>query len=221
MDLNQNYQNYQTIPLLHPNVSSQPFKLSNLQRLGINIFSLIRLLRGLALIAYTALSLTLSNSPGISSPESPQTGATFLLATLLSTRDILLGSLLLTSSPSSRRETSRALLLLLLSDAADCFVLIFAAACDFRWGNSLVEIMAAALLALGEHLLLYSMSDEEEGGVKERYCRVVQAGEDKRRRLDDWLEGMRRVEGERRDQCWHGSLVGPESVVRFGSPGMV
>ena len=64
----------------------------------------------------------------------------------------------------------------------------------------MLEIAAVAVLAMLEHLILFSMSDgdedEQAGRMKgsTMYQKRVQAIEDKQNRLDNWLLEMRRAE---------------------------
>lgn len=174
-----------TIPLLRPAPAPAPVPLSGLQRFAVSTFAIIRIVRGLSFILYPAL--------GLSSFDIPQSGATFLLGSLLGSRDLLLGGLLYTADRRIRREVRRALAVNLLSDAMDTFILIFSAACSWHWRNPLVEIIAVAVLTLLEHLTLWSMSDEEEDNSK-GYQTMLQGREDQKLRLDSWLTDLRRAE---------------------------
>lgn len=168
---------------------TSPHPLNTPQKAAIALFSLTRLLRGLCFMVYPAL--------GLSSFDIPQSGATFLLGGLLGSRDLLLGGLLWTAdlSPHSRRELRRALLVNLLSDVMDTCILIFSAACSWHWRNPFIEIAFAAALAIMEHLTLWSLSDEEEDASKV-YEEAMQRGDDKKRRLDNWLNEMRAAEAQ-------------------------
>ena len=181
-----------TVPLLRRNAPS-PAPLNAVQRFAITFFSAVRIARGLCFIAWPAL--------GLSSFDMPKTGATFLLGSLLGSRDLLLGGLLWTADLHSPREVRRALLANLLSDAMDTFILIFSAACSWHWRSPFVEIGVAAVLAILEHLTLWSMSDDD-GGVDPTagYVAGVQAVEDKNRRLDTWLTELRMAEAAQQQQ---------------------
>ncbi|KAL6851217.1 hypothetical protein ACO1O0_008345 [Amphichorda felina] len=181
-----------TVPLLRRN-APPPAPLNAVQRFAITFFSAVRIARGLCFIAWPAL--------GLSSFDMPKTGATFLLGSLLGSRDLLLGGLLWTADLRSPREVRRALLANLLSDAMDTFILIFSAACSWHWRSPFVEIAVAAVLAILEHLTLWSMSDDD-GGVDPTagYAAGVQAVEDKNRRLDTWLTELRMAEAAQQQQ---------------------
>ncbi|KAI9896066.1 hypothetical protein N3K66_008966 [Trichothecium roseum] len=210
----------ETAPLLRPHVlPAQPEPpLNTIQRYAVKFFSCARLLRGLLFIAWPGIIL--------SSFDIESSGGTFLLGSLLGSRDIILGGLLLTADTTQPRlnEVKRALLAALLSDAMDTFILIFSAACAWQWRNPFIEIGAAATLALAEHLTLWSMSEDDEGTGPRAYIQAMQAGEDKKRRLDTWLTELRVAEDA---QAGPGSFVAPESIragsvmggsVRYGTP---
>lgn len=179
--------------------TTTPFKLNALQRTAVTSFSVVRIARGLCFLAWPAL--------GLSSFDIPESGATFLLGCLLGSRDLLIGGLLWTADTTSRRETSRAVLISLLGDALDTCILIFSAACAWHWRNPVVEILAVALLAIAEHLTLYSMSEDEfentknGGGAAAAYSAGLQAMEDKKRRMDAWLAEMRVAEAAQQQQA--------------------
>jgi hypothetical protein len=191
------------IPLLR--ATAAPIKaapaLSGLQRFLINFFATVRIIRGLTFMVWPALIL--------SSFEIPRSGATFLLGALLGSRDLLLGGLLLTADdgPAASavtpvlREVRRALLANLLSDAMDTIILIFAAACSWHWRNPVIEILAVAIMALLEHLTLFSMSDDDDHvDYTKGYQTMLRATEDKKNRLDSWLTELRMVEEQQRQQ---------------------
>jgi len=181
----------ETLPLLHRDLKlvPQPPALNTPQKAAIATFSLVRLVRGLCFIAYPAL--------GLSSFDIPQSGATFMLGALLGSRDLLLGGLLWTAdlSPSCRRELRRGLLVNLLSDVMDTCILIFSAACSWHWRNPFLEIGMAAVLAIAEHLTLWSISEEEEESSRV-YVEALRRGDDKKRRMDTWLAEMRMAEAQ-------------------------
>ena len=176
------------MPLLGKQAAPPPPPLLNrFQRFLITFFSVFRIVRGLGFMAWPAL--------GLSSFDIPRSGATFLLGSLLGSRDLLLGGLLWSADLHNAREVRRALLVNLLSDAMDTFILIFSAAASWHWRNPLVEIGIAATLAIMEHLTLWSMDEDEGQGARE-YQAHMQAGEDKKRRLDTWLSELRQVEAQ-------------------------
>jgi len=177
----------ETQPLLVKPTPPPSPPLNSAQRIAITLFASVRVVRGLAFIAWPAI--------GLSSFDIPTTGATFLLGALLGSRDFLLGGLLWTADldAPSRREVRRALLVNLLSDAMDTCILIFSAACSWHWRNPFIEIGLAAVLAVAEHLTLWSMDEDTDDGAA-AYVRLVQAGEDKQRRMDSWLTELRAAE---------------------------
>lgn len=161
------------------------------QRIAVAVLSALHIARGVVLLALPALGLGLL--PGLAPATSMVVGG------LLGVRDVLLGGLLATAPGRSDRELRRALAVSLLSDAADTFALIFAAAC---WRRSPVaEIGAVATLAIVEHVTLWSMAAQHEGGGPGRpvaaaaaYQARLRADEDKNLRLDMWFADMRRSE---------------------------
>ncbi|KAM4058931.1 hypothetical protein HRG_008192 [Hirsutella rhossiliensis] len=166
------------------------------QRIAIAVLAALHIARGIILLAFPALGLGL---PGLVDLPPPLSGASgsggegaslvLLVSGLLGVRDVLLGGLLATADRRSDREVRRALAVNLLSDAADTFVLIFAAACWRQHRRSPVaEIGAVATLAIVEHVTLWTMAADHEGG----------ASEDKKLRLDMWFADMRRDEEMRR-----------------------
>ncbi|KAF4123027.1 hypothetical protein GMORB2_6575 [Geosmithia morbida] len=195
----------ETDPLLGKDDPPPP--LSRLQRFAITFFSLVRLLRGLCFIAWPAILL--------SSFEIPQNGASFMLGSLLGSRDLLLGGLLYTADMLSIREVSRALVTNLLSDAMDTFILIFSAACSWHWKNPFIEIGISALLAFLEHLTLYSMSEDDTESPVASYEAGMQAAEDKNRRLGTWLSELRMAEMQQQDRqsLRPESAFAPSSIV--------
>ncbi|KAI9152120.1 hypothetical protein HJFPF1_09344 [Paramyrothecium foliicola] len=175
--------------------------LSGLQRFAIRTFAVLRILRGLCFIIYPALSVD-----SLEMPESPSN--TIILGCLLGGRDLLLGGLLITADESLEREVRRALVVNLLSDAMDTFILIFSAACSADWEHRLAEIIGVAVLALLEHLTLFSMGDDEElemrmiarnqaaGFVPGGYQTMYLQNQDKKMRLESWLTELRFAEEE-------------------------
>lgn len=162
---------------------------SPLQRFAVGALAALHILRGLCFLAYPA--------SGISPLELPRDGATSLLSALLGVRDALLGGLLATAdSRTGSGEVHRALAASLVSDAADTFILIFAAACAWQRSSPIGGIGVVAVMAIVEHLTLWSMGiDEAAGpGAVAAYQARLQAREDKKLRLDMWLADMRRTE---------------------------
>ncbi|VUC20499.1 unnamed protein product [Clonostachys rosea] len=91
----------------------------------------------------------------------------------------------------------------------DTFILIFSAACDWHDQRSpLAEIVTVAVLAILEHLTLYSMSEDDcpDGGHggntyvayggAANYAYGLQVSEDKQRRVDAWLTELRAAEDQ-------------------------
>ncbi|KAM5345219.1 hypothetical protein ACJ41O_011081 [Fusarium nematophilum] len=172
---------------------------SYVQRLAISTFSLVRFLRGVSLITYPRFGLwTLDIAPD---------GSAYMLASLIGVRDVLLSGLLYTadssaapSDPAARREVSRALATNLLSDALDAFVLIFYAAWSADWGNPVVVIVMSAVMAVLEHLTLWSLSEDEWAALEHRSLE-----DDKKARMNAWLWELERCGTER---------YGPEQSVQ-------
>lgn len=166
-----------------------PAPLNRLQRIAIKVFAVLRALRGLSLIAYPTF--------GLYALDIPANGSTYMLASLLGVRDMLFAVLLHTADLDCRRETRRALVVNLLSDAMDAFVLIFYAAWDDDWGNPLAAIVVTAVMALMEHLTLWSLDDDDEDDASARKPRFMQYEEDKNTRMTAWLRELRRCEESR------------------------
>jgi hypothetical protein len=181
-----------------------PPPLSGLQRFAILTFSVLRIFRGLAFIVYPALSVD-----SLDMPENPSN--TLVLGGLLGVRDLLLGGLLYTADETQEREVRRALVVNLLSDAMDTFILIFSAACAGEWeGHRLAAIAAVAVLALLEHLTLFTMGDDDgelemlmaargrPGGMAAMggYQTMLIENHDKKMRLETWLTDLRLAEEE-------------------------
>lgn len=186
-----------------PTPAPKTHTLSGLQRFAILTFSVLRIIRGLCFIIYPALSVD-----SLDMPESPSN--TIILGSLLGVRDLLLGGLLYTADESLEREVRRALVVNLLSDAMDTFILIFSAACSADWEHRVAEIIAVAVLALLEHLTLFSMGDDEElerlmmarhrpaGAMAGGYQTMLLESHDKKMRLETWLTELRFAEDEAR-----------------------
>jgi hypothetical protein len=64
----------------------------------------------------------------------------------------------------------------------------------WHWRNPIIEIAVVAVMAIAEHLTLWSMSDADEGDGAMGYQKRLQASEDKKMRLDTWLLELRRAE---------------------------
>ncbi|CAJ0541511.1 Ff.00g080870.m01.CDS01 [Fusarium sp. VM40] len=168
----------------------EPTAASHVQRFAIATFSLARFLRGVSLIAYPRFGLwALDIAPD---------GSAYMLASLIGIRDILLSGLLYTTDtanastdPSARREVTRALATNLFSDALDAFVLIFYAAWSDDWGNPIAVIVISAVMAIFEHLTLWSYSEDDWAG--QEGCSL---GDDKKARMNAWLRELERYEPE-------------------------
>ncbi|KAH6894535.1 hypothetical protein B0T10DRAFT_253598 [Thelonectria olida] len=162
---------------------------NRLQRLCIATFCLVRLLRGVSLVVYPRF--------GLYALDVPSDGSSCMLASLIGVRDILLAGLLHTADVAgalagdhhARREVSRALAVNLLSDAVDAFVLIFYAAWSSDWGNPLAVIIITAVMAILEHLTLWSLSEDEWEALEHRSVE-----EDKVSRMNAWLRELGRFE---------------------------
>ncbi|KAI5464915.1 hypothetical protein BGZ63DRAFT_401819 [Mariannaea sp. PMI_226] len=162
---------------------------SRLQRLSIKAFCLVRFLRGISLVVYPRF--------GLYALDVPADGAACMLASLIGVRDVLIAGLLHTADVTNalagdhyaRRELSRALAVNLLSDAVDAFVLIFYAAWSSDWGNPLTVIVITAIMAIMEHLTLWSLSEDEWEALEQRSL-----DEDKVSRMNAWLRELARFE---------------------------
>lgn len=180
-----------------------PSVANDIQRLAIATFSVVRLLRGLSLIAYPRF--------GLWALDIPPDGSAYMLASLIGVRDVLLAGFLYTadtpSDPTARREVTRALVVNLLSDALDAFVLIFYAAWSADWGNPVAVIVISAVMAILEHLTLWSLSEDEWNALDHRSLE-----DDKKARMNAWLRELERCGPEQ-------SVVPPSSraSVRYGA----
>ncbi|KAF5006275.1 hypothetical protein FDECE_7341 [Fusarium decemcellulare] len=162
----------------------------NVRCFAISTFSLVRFCRGVSLIAYPRFGLwALDVAPD---------GSAYMLASLIGVRDILLSGLLYTADtahahtdPMARREVTRALAANLLSDALDAFVLIFYAAWSSDWGNPVTAIVISAVMAILEHLTLWSLSEDEWAALDHRSLE-----DDKKARMNAWLRELERYEPE-------------------------
>ena len=167
-------------PAITPAVAEAP-PLTKTQRHLIRAFSIIRCLRGISFLVFPKLFLWALNIK--------TDGATYLLASLIGSRDILIAGLLFTSMYASRLEVTRALVVNLLSDAIDAFVLIFYTAWSTHWGNPLGAIIFTAVMAIAEHLTLWGMSEAERIDVNPR----PSVQEAKASRMTAWLRDLRRA----------------------------
>jgi hypothetical protein len=170
-----------TTPLLPVSAPAADPPLTRLQRGAIKTFSIIRFLRGVSLLVYPKL--------GLWALHIQTDGATYLLASLIGVRDILIAGLLFTSKSTSRSEVTRALVVNLLSDAIDAFVLIFYTAWSAHWGNPIGAIVVTAVMAIAEHFTLWGISEAERIDVNPRP--TVQ--EAKASRMSAWLRDLRRA----------------------------
>ncbi|KAH7159772.1 hypothetical protein B0J13DRAFT_519216 [Dactylonectria estremocensis] len=165
---------------------------ARIQRVAISTFVLVRFFRGLSLVVYPRF--------GLYALDVPSDGSSCMLASLIGVRDILLAGLLHTADVKAaldgdtfaRREVSRSLAVGLLSDAVDAFVLIFYAAWSDDWGNPMTVIIVTAVVALLEHLTLWSLSEDEWDALEHRSLE-----EDKQSRMNAWLRELGRFEQSR------------------------
>ncbi|KAF5975738.1 hypothetical protein FCOIX_7564 [Fusarium coicis] len=189
-----------------------PTAASHVQRFAIATFSLARFARGVSLIAYPRFGLwALDIAPD---------GSAYMLASLIGIRDILLAGLLYTSDTTNaatdsaaRREVTRALATNLFSDALDAFVLIFYAAWSDDWGNPIAVIVISAVMAIFEHLTLWSLSEDDWAAHE-----YGSLGDDKKARMNAWLRELERYGPEeyRPEQS-----VGPSSRASFRQYGAI
>lgn len=161
--------------------------LTRLQRGAITAFCGVRFVRGVSLLAYPKFAvLALDVEPSV---------ATYMLASLIGVRDVLIAGLLFTADFGARLEVSRALAVNLLSDAMDAFVLIFYTAWSSHWGNPLAAIIMAAVMAVLEHLTLWSMSDIDKTRARAKTRSTFE--EAKATRMNAWLRELRRLDPSR------------------------
>ncbi|KAF9776669.1 hypothetical protein IL306_005136 [Fusarium sp. DS 682] len=173
-------------PYEQPPPPPAPTAANHVQRFAITTFSLARFARGVSLIAYPRF--------GLWAVDIAPDGSAYMLASLIGIRDILLSGLLYTSDttnaaidPSARREVIRALATNLFSDALDAFVLIFYAAWSDDWGNPIAVIVISAIMAIFEHLTLWSLSEDEWAAHE-----YGSLGGDKKARMNAWLRELER-----------------------------
>jgi len=183
-----------------------PTAANHVQRLAISTFSLARFFRGVSLIAYPRFGLwALDIAPD---------GSAYMLASMIGIRDILLSGLLYSSDTANagvdhaaRREVTRALATNLFSDALDAFVLIFYAAWSDDWGNPIAVIVISAVMAIFEHLTLWSFSEDDWNAHEHGSL-----GDDKKARMNAWLRELERCEPE---AYRHEQSVPPSSRASF------
>ncbi|KAH7143775.1 hypothetical protein EDB81DRAFT_506663 [Dactylonectria macrodidyma] len=190
--LQQHLQRYHHHQLQHQNqqqIARSETVEGRIQRIAISTFVLVRFFRGLSLVVYPRF--------GLYALDVPPDGSSCMLASLIGVRDILLAGLLHTADVKAaldgdafaRREVSRSLAVGLLSDAVDAFVLIFYAAWSDDWGNPMSVIIVTAVVALLEHLTLWSLSEDEWDALEHRSLE-----EDKVSRMNAWLRELGRYE---------------------------
>lgn len=183
----------------------EPSSTNRLQRIAIHLFTTVRFLRGVSLITYPRLGLyALDIAPD---------GSAYMLASMIGIRDVLLSGLLHTADthdPTAVRELTRALATNLLSDALDAFVLTFYAAWEDDWGNPMGVIVMAAVMAVLEHLTLWSLSENEWNGGDNRSLE-----DDKKARMNAWLTELERYEDEQGQQSMPPSAH--TSIRQYGS----
>lgn len=177
-----------TTPLLHREVPAQvPPPVTRLQYVSTAVIAALHILRGLALLAAPAIVL--------SSFSIPKSSTAFFFTSVLGVRDIVLGGLLALADPRRSYEIHRALGMALFSDSVDTFVLIFVVACSAHLKNPAPEIISVVILAILEHLTLWSFDDDDDCPPASQQAIVhVTRLEDKRLRLGMWLEDLKRAE---------------------------
>ncbi|KAF5668638.1 hypothetical protein FCIRC_9592 [Fusarium circinatum] len=215
------HSNSPLLPISTPTAIASPYEqppppaptaANHVQRFAITTFSVLRFARGVSLIAYPRFGLwALDIAPD---------GSAYMLASLIGIRDILLSGLLYTSDTTNaatdsaaRREVTRALATNLFSDALDAFVLIFYAAWSDDWGNPIAVIVISAVMAIFEHLTLWSLSEDDWAAHESGSL-----GDDKKARMNAWLRDLERwgPEEYRPEQS-----VGPSSRASFRQYGAI
>ncbi|KAF5534841.1 hypothetical protein FMEXI_11048 [Fusarium mexicanum] len=215
------HSNSPLLPISTPTAIASPFEqppppaptaANHVQSFAITTFSVLRFARGVSLIAYPRFGLwALDIAPD---------GSAYMLASLIGIRDILLSGLLYTSDTANaatdsaaRREVTRALATNLFSDALDAFVLIFYAAWSDDWGNPIAVIVISAVMAIFEHLTLWSLSEDDWAAHE-----YGSLGDDKKARMNAWLRELERwgPEEYRPEQS-----VGPSSRASFRQYGAI
>ncbi|OAA38826.1 hypothetical protein NOR_06479 [Metarhizium rileyi] len=178
-----------TTPLLRRNMPAKgPPPVTRLQYISTASIAVLHVLRGIALLACPAMALS-----GFALPRSR---TAFVFTSLLGVRDIVLGGLLALADPRRSYEIYRALGIALFSDSVDTFVWIFVVACSAHLRNPAPEIMSVVLLAILEHLTLWSFDDENDDGPSPSQQATIQVTrlDDQRLRLGMWLEDLKRAE---------------------------
>lgn len=135
----------------------------------------------------------------------PESKLAFVFTSLLGVRDIVLGALILMADARRSHEVQRALGVALFSDSIDTFALIFVVASSLSRRNPVPEILSVALLALLEHLTLWSFGDDDEDVPSPSYQAIIQVDrlEGKKLRLGMWLEDLKRAEEAEQQSLAH------------------
>ncbi|KAG5921694.1 hypothetical protein E4U53_003768 [Claviceps sorghi] len=209
---------HESTPLVRQEVAGAVAKpVTTLQHLASSVIAALHLVRGFALFTFPAVVLS-----GFTLPS--RSGPALFLTCLLGLRDVVLGGLVAAADAHRGYEVQRALGMALFSDSVDTFVLIFVVACSWTRRNPVLEIVSVALLAMLEHLTLWSFGDDDDGddddnnnsvdggggggggGINHNgaigppsrpsYQAIVQVDRihDRRRRLGMWLEDVKRAE---------------------------
>jgi hypothetical protein len=160
------------------------------QYIATAVIATLHLLRGVALLACPAIAL--------SSFAAPTSTVDLFFTSLLGIRDIIVGGLLAVADHRRSYEIHRALGIALFSDSVDTFVLIFVVACSAQLRAPAPEMICVVLLAIMEHLTLWSFDDGDDDGPtpspSQQATVYVARLEDKRLRLGMWLEDLKRAE---------------------------
>lgn len=179
-----------TTPLLKREApdGTPPAPMTRLQHVSTAVIAALHIVRGVALLVCPGIAL--------SSFAVPTSSVAFVFTSLLGMRDIVLGGLLALANPHRIYEIHRALGIALFSDSVDTFVLIFVVACSVHLKNPAPEIISVVLLAILEHLTLWSFDDGEDDAPSPSQQATVYFArlEDKRLRLGMWLEDLKRAE---------------------------
>ncbi|KHN99826.1 uncharacterized protein MAM_02679 [Metarhizium album ARSEF 1941] len=168
-------------------------QVTRLQHISVAAVAVLHMLRGAALLACPAIAL--------SSFAVSRSSTAIFFTSLLGVRDIVLGGLLVLADHRRGYEMHRALGIALFSDSVDTFVLIFAVACSARLKIPVPEMLSVVLLAILEHLTLWSFDDENDdvpGPFHEATVHVSRL-DDKRLRLGMWLDDLKRAESLQED----------------------
>ncbi|KAK8922766.1 hypothetical protein H634G_03786 [Metarhizium anisopliae BRIP 53293] len=166
---------------------------TRLQYIATAVIAALHIVRGIALLVCPAVAL--------SSFAEPTSSTAFFFTSLLGVRDIILGGLLTLADPRRSYEIHRALGIALFSDSVDTFVLIFVVACSAHLKNPAPEIISVVLLAVLEHLTLWSFDEEDDDGLSPSQQATIQVTrlDDKRLRLGMWLEELKQAESLQED----------------------